>query len=259
MSEDQSPKQSPFTKPGWLISAGVILIIVVVGITLSIQAVLRPNTPNGQAATTVAVTSEASGHEPTLKESSAAASTSVCGLTGDRIENPGRIPAPPEATWEYQGMYPYPTSSTYGPAAATDDGIRYCYQRSPEGAVFAAANAIAQGSAHEKSLAFAEYFLAQGPMRSAALDKIRSEQSSTSSTSSSRITISGFKLLTYDGSKAKVDIALTVASTSSTSRASAVYDLVWEDGDWKWVIQDIKNPAHVSQIPDLIGYTTWGA
>lgn len=257
MSEEQSPKQNPFTKPGWLISAGVILVIVAVGVTLSIQAALRPNTSSGQAAATT--TSEKPSSELTLSESSATASTSVCGLAGDRIESPGRIPSAPEATWEYQGMYPYPTSPTYGPAAATDDGIRYCYQRSPEGAVFAAANAIAQGSAHEKSLAFAEYFLAQGPTRSAALDQIRSEQSSTSSTSSSRITISGFKLLTYDGSKAKVDIALTVASTSSTSRASAVYDLVWEDGDWKWVIQDIKNPAHVSQIPDLIGYTTWGA
>lgn len=259
MSEEQSPKQSPFTKPGWLISAGVILVIVAVGVTLLIQTALRPSPPSNQAATTTTTMAEVPSPESTLSESSAAASTSVCGLAGDRIESPGRISAPPEATWEYQGMYPYPTSSTYGPAAVTDDGIRYCYQRSPEGAVFAAANAIAQGSAHEKSLAFAEYFLAQGPMRSAALDKIRSEQSSTSSTSSSRITISGFKLLTYDGSKAKVDIALTVASTSSTSRASAVYDLVWEDGDWKWVIQDIKNPAHVSQIPDLIGYTTWGA
>ena len=38
---------------------------------------------------------------------------------------------------------------------------------------------------------------------------------------------------------------------------SALYDLTWEDGDWKLVVSDPKAPVDFAKIPDLAGYVSW--
>lgn len=43
---------------------------------------------------------------------------------------------------------------------------------------------------------------------------------------------SGFKMRNYDGDRAQVEIAMDCKGTISTSHSKAIYDLVWDDGDW---------------------------
>ncbi|MHA4915531.1 hypothetical protein, partial [Enterococcus faecium] len=89
----------------------------------------------------------------------------------------------------------YPTSPTYGPGKTAPEGYRYCFQHSPVGALFAAANALAQGSATGNNAAWSQYVLAAGPHRAELL----AQGTTSSGTSGSRTTIQGFRLLSYDG------------------------------------------------------------
>ena len=146
----------------------------------------------------------------------------------------------------------YPTSPTYGAGETDPAGFRYCFQHSPTGALFMAANAFAQGSAADNR-AWAEYVFAPGPYR----DQLLGQSTSTSSTVGTRTTIQGFRILSYDGANATIDLALSVSTATGTTTVSGVYTLVWSSGDWK-VSTDTATPLDVAPIPNVAGYTTWG-
>ena len=159
----------------------------------------------------------------------------------------------PATEWKYLGSSSYPSSSEYGPAATGDEGYLYCFQRSPEGAVFAAANAAIQGGQPNVEQ-WMEYFLADTAGREAALR----EAQNASEPSGDRLQIQGFRLLSYNGSEASVDVAFRVTPDGQSTLGSMVYDLRWEDGDWKVVVQDNGLPSDDLQlIPDLAGYVSW--
>ena len=44
-----------------------------------------------------------------------------------------------------------------------------------------------------------------------------------------------------------------------TVNLSMVYTLTWQDGDWKLQVADPNAPFDVAHVPDIVGYTTWGA
>lgn len=78
------------------------------------------------------------------------------------------------------------------------------------------------------------------------------------SSSANRMNVEGFRMLTYDGDSARVDVAVRAAGSGNTVYASAVYDLVWEAGDWKLLPEDASNPLRLAEIPDAAGYIAWG-
>ena len=245
MASEDNEKQSPFTRPGFIAAAGVVALIVVCAIILVIVNLSRGNPEPGPtstsepSSTTAPSTPAASGDE------------SVCGLGG--VELSGSVTTAPAATWKYEGTMAYPTSPTYGPGKTDPAGFRYCFQHSPTGALFMAANAFAQGSASGDSKAWAEYVFAPGPYR----DQLLGQSTSTSSTAGTRTTIQGFRILNYDGTNATIDLALSVSTASGTTTVSGVYTLVWSGGDWK-VGTDTATPLDVAPIPNVAGYTTWG-
>lgn len=245
MASEDNEKQSPFTRPGFIAAAGVVALIVVCAIILVIVNLSRGNPEPGPtstsepSSTTAPSTPAASGDE------------SVCGLGG--VELSGSVTTAPAATWKYEGTMAYPTSPTYGPGKTDPAGFRYCFQHSPTGALFMAANAFAQGSASGDSKAWAEYVFAPGPYR----DQLLGQSTSTSSTAGTRTTIQGFRILNYDGTNATIDLALSVSTASGTTTVSGVYTLVWSAGDWK-VSTDTATPLDVAPIPNVAGYTTWG-
>lgn len=65
-------------------------------------------------------------------------------------------------------------------------------------------------------------------------------------------------MLAYDGNTARVDIVISSMADGKTVYISGVYDLVWEDGDWKLLPTDPSDPMRFAQIPDLAGYVPWG-
>jgi len=244
MSYDDEAPQNPFTRPGFITATVVVAIILILGILV----VVRTAGSNDPAA---APTGGADpGASVTPDPSEAAAEPSVCGLDGEVLS--GSLTSAPDAKWEYQGTVAYPTSTTYGPGETTADGVRYCFQHSPAGALFMAANAITQGSDPAVSAAWADQVLAEGPFRDQLLTDV-----GAGSSEGTRLRLAGFRILSYDGETARVDLGVVGSSSGQAVTLSGVYELVWQGGDWK-ISTDVQAPLDMATIPDLAGYITWG-
>lgn len=242
----EDDEQNPFTRPGFIAAAVVVALVVVLGIVIAIVNATRNDDPD-PTPTSAASSSSAA---PTTDTPAAAGGASVCGLDGEVLS--GSLTSAPDVKWEYQGTVAYPTSTTYGPGATDPSGFGYCFQRSPQGALFAAAHAIAQGSAPENR-AWLEYFAAEGAYR----DQLLSEGSTGTSATGTRLRIAGFRVLAYDGENARIDLAGEGSTSAGSITFSAVYELVWQAGDWK-VSTETATPFDFASIPNLAGYITWG-
>ena len=245
MAEDTDQK-NPFTRTGFVLAAVVVALVVVLGVVVGVVNATRSD-PESQSSPSPSESSAA----PTADESAAAGGASVCGLSGEVLS--GSISTAPAAKWEYQGTVAYPTSSEAGPAD-TKNGVRTCFQRSPEGALFAAANAVVQGSDEATVKRWLDYFVT-----GSARDQVLSAGAGSSTGSGTRVEIAGFRVLAYDGDSARIDVAVRGSASGTTLNLSMVYPLVWEDGDWKLNVTDASAPIDVATIPDLAGYITWGA
>ncbi|WP_250447715.1 hypothetical protein [Actinotalea sp. C106] len=252
MTTDSNDQPSPFARPGFIAAAVVVTLIIVAGIILAITNATSADTDPGPAPQTDAATTTP---VPTPTEEPAGTTTeaSICDLGGAETGTARLTTAPDVDAWEYQGTTAYPTSQTFGPGATNDTaGYRYCFQRTPEGALLAATYALAVGSDQAVVPQWIEYFTAPGPYRDQFLEQPPADRDS----SSVRMRVAGFRLLSYEGDAASVDLAFVASTQGQTINASLVYDLVWSDGDWK-IDTSSPEPGSFSTIPDLAGYVPW--
>ncbi|MBD5788349.1 hypothetical protein IF650_19490 [Cellulosimicrobium terreum] len=242
-------EQNPFTRPRFITATVLVALIVVLGIVLAIVNATRSDDPD--PAPEPSSPSPTTSAAPTTEPSDDAGGASVCGLGGEELT--GSLSTAPEAEWAYQGTTAYPTSPEYGPGETTADGVRFCFQHSPTGALFMAANALVQGSDPVVSQAWVDYSLADGPYR----DELIGQVGDTSGSEGTRMSLAGFRMLAYDGDTARVDLAVRASSGGQNLTLSGVYKLVWQDGDWK-ISADVAQPLNTATVPDLAGYITWG-
>lgn len=246
MSDQGASEQSPWTRPGFIVAAVVVVIIVVVGIVLG----LRGMSGNDDAAPAPTSSGDPAPPSPTATAPVSGQDASVCGLDGEKLS--GTLPKAPAAEWAYQGVIAYPKSPEFGPGITDASSVRTCFQHSPEGALFAAANAIAQGSDPATAEPWLNAALSDGANR----DRFLSE-AGAQGTSGMRLELAGFRLLAYDGDTARVDLGYQVSADGQAGAVSAVTELVWQNGDWK-VRADLDAPLDVAPVPDLAGYVSWG-
>ena len=244
----EDTEQSPWTRPGFVAATVVVAIVLVLAVVLGIGAMNREPDPGPtSAATSEPSTGPSASSSPDVETGD---QSSACGLEG--FEESGTVTAAPEADWSYVGTIGVPGSSSSGPAAV-EGGVRRCFAHTPEGALFASVNAAAQGSDPTTRVAWAEYAFASGAGRELAIESAR-----TAGVSDGRLQIAGFRILGYAADQATVDVAVRVSSNEGAVLLSAVYELVWEDGDWKVVTTEGGGlPFQPSPIPDLTGYTGW--
>lgn len=246
-SEEQ---QSPFTRPGFIVSAVVVAVVLVLGAILGTVGVVNAtrDEPTAAPATT---TSEGVTGQPSEPTEEPAAGASVCGLKGEVLE--GTVDEAPAAEWKFQGTIGYPTSEEFGPGKTDENGVRSCFQHSPEGALFMAANAAAQGSDPNSAEAWLRYALSEGPGRDALLN----EGGEVTGSEGTRVQITGYRVLNYDGSTAQIDLLASATSQGQSVEMSSVYYLIWEDGDWK-LDSNADTPLDVGTAVDPSSYTRWG-
>ena len=239
---------SPFKRPGFILAAAAIALIAVLGL---IAGLVRMNTPATGTGPSAGRTPTASPTPSGPEAAPGPGGNSVCGLEPGRLE--GTLSKSPDTDWKYLGASAYPSSTDHGPAVSSEAGYLYCFQQSPEGAVFAAATAAIQGGQPNRD-EWMDYFLADTAGRATALRVAEH----ASEPSGDRLQIQGFRLLSYNGSKATVDVALRATPNGQSVLGSAVFDLAWEAGDWKLVVRDNGELANeVQLIPDLAGYVSW--
>lgn len=236
-------EQNPLTRPRFIFAAIGVLALVVIAVIVGINIATQDD-PDAPAPTPITST-------PPADPEPSGDAASVCGLSGTKLT--GTIATAPEAEWEYQGTVAYPTSKTFGPGKTDDLGVRYCFQHSPEGALFMAANSLAQASDPAVVSDWSKVALSEGQYRETLL----SDVGATSNDSSGlRLEITGFRLLTYDGNSARVDVGIRGSGQGQSITASAVYNLIWQAGDWK-LNADVAAPFDFATIPDLAGYVPW--
>ena len=250
MSTEDNKARNPFTTWYFIASAVAVGLIVVLGVVLAILN-SRDDGSSATPAPPVTTQTDAATGSSAPQTSQAAESTSVCGLAGD--DQSATLATAPEASWQYQGTTAYPTSSTFGPGRTDASGVRSCFQRSVTGALFAAANAVAQGTETSTAATWLDSFMTKDSPRDSLNGAAGGDFES-----GVRANVTGFKVLDYTGTTASIDMAVTGSSTGQSVDLSMVYNLRWEDGDWKLVVTDPTNLINVSTIPNLAGYISWG-
>lgn len=255
MSQEVSGK-SRFRHPA------VIAVAVALGVFAGAGTVIAINSLSNNAKVTAGTSSDGSADNSAGKTETDGANTgegeaesagSVCGLRPVKLE--GKLDRSPKIEWEYAGTTAFPVSKEFGPAAVNEDGIKYCFARTPEGAALAAAVGAGYAGNQDTVAAWFEHGLVDGSLK----DELLANHTQLSKNSGSgRATISAFRLLSYDGNTAKVDVATTVSIYGRNTYISYVYPLVWVDGDWKVDFPDsFIEGEGVAILQELSGYVPW--
>lgn len=244
--DDETTQQSPFRRPGWIAAAVVVGLLIVAAVVVWIVSSVSSSDDPEPAPQP----SESSTSAPAPSEG-AAGGSSICGL--DLVEMTGTLDTAPATTWDYAGATPFPVSDEFGPADTTDAGIKMCFARTPEGAALAASVGVGYLLNADTVQPWREYALAAGPIR----DQLLNTPSTSESSPEIRNEVTAFRLLSYDGDSARVDVGVTVTGNGKTGYLSAVIPLIWEDGDWKVNYSESDLTARPAQLPNLAGYIYW--
>lgn len=276
MTTDHNPTRRPLSRSAVVLSVVIVVLVVLAGV---VAAVALSGSAGTEARPEEDQTEPASRHdddreritgteppaEPADDTADAAeetspsgppstgASSSTCGIGVDRLD--GALSAAPDTVWQYQGESGYPTSTVHGPGTTSPEGVRTCFERSPEGAVFMAANAAVQGSSASTAIPWLPYAVSEGRYRERFIEEVDAPDSYEEE-SSSRLTPLGFRVLAYDGDSARVDVAMRLQTGTDTVSVSGIYALVWQDGDWK-LDAEVEEPMTVTPLPDAVGYVAW--
>lgn len=244
-----------FAGRGPVIAAASAALILGLGIGLTVANPNRSTSdptvsPAGPVAATT--TSASPVLPPATPPAATAAPTTPGACAPSEASGQRVLPVAPKAVWEFQGTIAYPTSADFGPTQ-TDNGVRKCFKHSVEGALFAATNASVQGADTSTVKRWLDY-VATGPGR----EELLAAGPGTSVEEGGRISIAGYRVLSYTGNEARIDVAIQGLFTGRSVSMSAIYDLVWQDNDWRLMISDPKQPIQFRSVPGFAGYVPWG-
>ncbi|NUU31807.1 hypothetical protein [Arthrobacter sp. C9C5] len=244
-STESTPESSPFTKPGFIIAAALVVALLAATVVIFLlpkgdtTAQPAPASPEGSASATPSAPADAAGK-------------SVCGLPSS---NDTALGTAPTSKWELVGKMAVPTDpKTFGPGTTDPDGFRSCFAHSPTGALYAATNILGLGSSGNPVLnrKATEHLLMPGPGRDIAMEDAAK---ASPSTSNSTVQFRGFVIKSYTPASASVDVAF---QSDKGVLAHAVLPLQWADGDWKLSIADAGQLINeISQLRDLSGFIAW--
>lgn len=234
-NRDQSASErSPWSRPGVLISGAFLLCLVLLG--LVVAAIGSGSAPHPS-------TLPSAHQAASAPRAGAGAGASGCSLPAGAQTIPGG--GPPPAGWQTVGAMQAPQSpAVYGPQRS-DGPWETCFAHDPSGALLAALNFYAEGTAASPAAVMAH--LAVG----APGDLGSSQQLD----SSGPIQFAGYRYVSYTPSNAQVSI---VFAGAQGKLLAVVTTMVWRDGDWKYLFPAAGTPA-MQVLPDLTGYVPWSS
>lgn len=282
---------NPFTERGFVASAGLLGIAVLVGLltivtasdnggakadgnATEIPSATLPALPPAPACPAAApakgssapATTPATATTPTTRTTASAPANTPATAQAAPAEPGGPADIAPDTVWTYYAGLALPESPGAGPLATTGDAAR-CFTHSRAGALIAAAQISARFVFSSDWRTVAGYQLADAPGRDAAVRRrTQAEQSSAAQPGGTDAAtaidpqhvrqISGFQIVGYSDDTATVRIA--ASSPAEGILVSSTYWLVWSDGDWKLKVSDSGATALTTQrIASLTGYTPW--
>jgi len=245
-STESTPGANPFTKPGFIIAAALVLALLAATVVIFLL-------PKGDSTAQPAPASPSGGASSTSSAPADAAGRSVCGLPSSTDTALG---VAPKSKWELVGKMATPTDpKTFGPGRTDAAGFRSCFAHSPTGAVYAAVNLVALGSSKSQrmNMELADKLVVPGVGRDAAKQQASTLDPTSGATDT--VQVRGFMLKSYSTSDANVDLAF---QTSGGKLFHAVLPLQWLDGDWKVKVSDDGQLINdVAALSDMSGFIAW--
>jgi hypothetical protein len=226
-------ERSPWSRPSVLLSGSFLLALALLGVIVAV-------TGHGGAAQHRAPVRTPAARQPA---SARADTASGCGLaTGQQ-----NIPAssPPTAQWGTVGSMQVPQNpAVFGPQRSRGPW-NTCFAHDPTGALLAAMNLWAEGTAVPASELFQR--LAVGAPtdlgNTAELD------------ANGPVQFAGYRYDSYTPAEAQVAV---VFQGPEGKLLAVVTPMVWHAEDWKYLFPSGGTPA-MEVIPDLTGYVPWSA
>ena len=227
-----SEDRSPWGRPSVLLSGAFLLALVLLGIVVSVTG----SGGRGRAANTPKMAARAG-------TPAASVSTSGCSLpTGSQT-----VPStsPPQAQWGTVGSMQVPQSPTgYGPERS-DGPWETCFAHSPSGALLAAMNFYAEGTAASPS-AVLEHL---------AVNVTAADATGGGLNANGPVQLAGYRYDAYSPSQAQLTIVL---QGPEGKLAGVVTIMRWNGSDWRYVAPADGTPS-AEVLPDLTGYVQWSA
>jgi len=238
-ADDDEDEGSIWSQRGFLAAAGAVAVVVILAVALAVSGNDEPSSGAGPKT-------------PVPKAPTAKGDDTACNASTAGSQKP-LTATPANTKWELLGRIAVPTAPrTYGPARRSG-GLRSCFSRSAEGALYAAVNVIGATGYRPTRQAATKELTARGIGRDRA---IAAEDKSDDSDVG--LQIGGFRYTSYSKSLAVIDIASkgTVGSSAGDFHVSVA--MRWEDNDWKLSVPDTGDPfVGAERLPDLGGYVRW--
>lgn len=222
--------------PKFLAAAVLVALVLVAGIVLIGVRLLDGGNDN------------ASPPHPTSTDKTPG-STSACGLPDGNQSIPT---AGPKTNWELIGRMASPESKRFGPAKEKA-GIHSCFAHNPTGALFAAANYLADTENEQVSkdaLVDARIF---ADMNAHLAKSDPDEPGSANSTTQ----IAAFRIEDFTPDRISVVTVLRATEGPDAGKFAAItFTLGWQAGDWRLVVPPTGKPP-TTGIGNISGYTPW--
>jgi hypothetical protein len=232
--------QPPWTRPAYVASAVVVLLVFLVGLC---ALATRGDDPE---------------ETPELQSQPSASPSIVDGAKGP-AGGPTTVPtSPPQVRWQLFGQVALPYSDTAGPAHVTQSTASG-FAHTPTGALVAAAHIVTRAGSSAGRVAWQPTVTQQmvpGKDRDALLKGLELE-SPLPGEPGELAQLIGFRFVTYTGDTAI--IGLVWRAGPGVFVVSTV-TLQWLDDDWRLVAPPNGNWQNLSQrAMDLNGIVQWGA
>jgi len=243
MSAKPADKQrSWWTERRFLASAAVIAVLVLgAGLVLVTGGGRRAGSRPAVSASSPALTATSAGR--------GLAGGAGCSLPAGSQSIP---PVAPQTGWQLVGSMAAPSApATIGPQR-TVDGFRVCFAHSPLGALFAAVNFWAEGTAAPAGAVY-EHLAADTSLRAQAISAARTDGAGRLD-ALTKVQVAGYALTAYDGATAVITLAFQLSDGAFVSVPTA---LRWEDSDWRYVVAAGGTVPGAAQISDLNGYVAF--
>ncbi len=234
LEREVSSERSPWSRPSVLLSGALLLALVLLGVIVA-------GTGNAGSAGRSAQTASRTARVPAVAPSSA--SSGGCRLPAARENVPWS--SPPPARWGAVGSMEVPQNpAVFGPQRSSGRW-ETCFAHDPGGALLAAMNLWAEGTAVPANELF----------RRLAVGAPRNLGSNAQLDTSGPVQFAGYRYVSYTAAEAQVAV---VFRGPEGKLLAVVTPMVWRAGDWKYLFPSGGTPG-MQVIADLTGYVPWSS
>lgn len=170
--------------------------------------------------------------------------------TADADADAEQLMSAPPTEWQLFYDVALPTSPTAGPAVQ-DGRLWSGYERTPEGALMAAAYLLAATDAPEAATVMERQVVA-GPAATAYENEL-SVSPPQPPTPGMTPVLAGFRFANYSDDEARVEFVFTAQEAA----ASIPVALTWQDGDWKMNFEQTGGQPALTPIQSTAGFVLW--